>query len=113
MWIMKTEIYIALITVGIPALVTIITSGNQRKLSKMHSAKQSILQMQMEDVIAVEVLHKPPRNYTNIHYEYDEYKKNGGNSDIDIKMKDYEEWYEGIGGKLKWKNGLKQQVLEH
>ena len=44
---------------------------------------------------------------------YDEYKKNGGNSDIDIKMKDYEEWYEGIGGKLKWKNGLKQQVLEH
>ena len=98
---MKTEIYIALITVGIPALVTVITSGNQRKLSKMHSAKQSILQMQMEDVIAVEVLHKPPRNYTNIHYEYDEYKKNGGNSDIDIKMKDYEEWYEGIGGKLK------------
>ena len=106
---MKTEIYIALITVGIPALVTIITSGNQRKLSKMHSAKQSILQMQMEDVIAVEVLHKPPRNYTYIHYEYDIYKyvdkskynDNGGNSDIDIIMKDYEEWYERIGGKLK------------
>ena len=96
-----TDIYVALITVSIPSMVTLITHLFSQRTSKMHSAKQSILQMQMEDVIAVEVLHKPPRNYTNIHYEYDEYKKNGGNSDIDIKMKDYEEWYEGIGGKLK------------
>lgn len=96
-----SEIVTALIVSGFPALVTVITSSNQKRLSKMHSAKQSILQMQMEDVIAVEVLHKPPHNYTNIHYEYDKYKKNGGNSDIDIKMKEYEEWYKGIGGKLK------------
>ena len=52
--------------------------------------------MQIEDIIAVEVLHKPPVNYTNIHYEYDIYKRNGGNSDIDIKMKAYEEWYKNI-----------------
>jgi len=93
-----TEIVTSLIAAGIPALVTILTSNSQKRMSKMHSAKQSILQMQMEDVIAVEVLHKLPVNHTNIRYEYDEYKKNGGNSDIDLKMKEYEEWYENIGG---------------
>ena len=58
-------IIIALITAGIPAIVTLITSSKQNKLSKRHSAKQSILQMMMEDVIAVEVLHKLPINWEN------------------------------------------------
>lgn len=89
-------IIIALITAGIPAIVTLITSSKQNKLSKRHSAKQSILQMMMEDVIAVEVLHKLPINYKNIHYEYDIYHKNGGNSDMDIKLEEYEEWYSKI-----------------
>ena len=66
----------------------------------MHSAKQSILQMIMEDVIAVEILHKLPINRSSIYYEYDHYKKNGGNSDIDKKMQEYEEWYEKLGGKF-------------
>lgn len=92
------SIIVAIIMTGIPALTTIITARKQRSLSKMHSAKQSILQMQMEDIISVEILKKIPRNYTNIHYEYDNYKAEGGNSDIDIKMKEYEEWYSGIKG---------------
>ena len=93
---MTEAIVVSLITAGIPAIVTLITSYKHVKLSTMHSAKQSILQMQIEDIIAVEVLRKPPVNYTNIHYEYDIYKRNGGNSDIDIKMKAYEEWYKNI-----------------
>lgn len=93
---MTEAIIVSLITAGIPAIVTLITSQRHVKVSNRHSAKQSILQMQMEDIIAVEVLHKPPVNYTNIHYEYDNYKRNGGNSDIDIKMGDYEEWYRNI-----------------
>ena len=93
---MTEAIVVSLITAGIPAIVTLITSHKHVKLSNMHSAKQSILQMQIEDIIAVEVLRKPPVNYTNIHYEYDIYKRNGGNSDIDIKMKAYEEWYKNI-----------------
>ena len=93
---MTEAIIVSLITAGIPAIVTLITSQRHVKISNRHSAKQSILQMQMEDIIAVEVLHKPPVNYTNIHYEYDNYKRNGGNSDIDIKMSDYEEWYRNI-----------------
>lgn len=94
-----TDIYVALITVSIPSLVTLITHIFSQRTSKMHSAKQSILQMIMEDVIAVEVLRKLPVNHSNIYYEYDHYKKNGGNSDIDMKMKEYEEWYEKLGGK--------------
>lgn len=93
---MAEEIITALITAGIPAIITLITSSKQKQLSKMQSAKQSILQMMMEDVIAVEIMDKLPVNYTNIHYEYDTYKKNGGNSDIDIKMGEYEEWYSKI-----------------
>jgi archaellum component FlaG (FlaF/FlaG flagellin family) len=89
-------IIIAFITAGFPALVTIITSLANRKLSKMHSAKQSILQMIMEDYITVEMFQKPPRNYMNIHYEYDIYHKNGGNSDIDTKMTEYEDWYSSL-----------------
>ena len=91
-------IIISLITAGVPAIVTLITSSKQKKMSKMHSAKQSILQMQMEDVISVEILKKLPVNHSNIHYEYDAYKNNGGNSDIDTKMKEYEEWYKTIEG---------------
>lgn len=92
------DIAITLISAGIPALVTLITSSHQKRLSKMHSAKQSILQMMMEDIIQVEVLKKPPRNYVNIHYEYDVYHSHGGNSDIDTKMKEYELWYKQING---------------
>ena len=94
-----TEIYVALITVSIPSIVTLITYLLSQRTSKMHSAKQSILQMIMEDVIAVEILHKLPVNRSNIYYEYDHYKKTGGNSDIDKKMQEYEEWYEKLGGK--------------
>lgn len=86
-------IIIALITAGFPALVTIITSVANHRLSRRHSAKQSILQMIMEDYITVEMFQKPPRNYMNIHYEYDIYHKSGGNSDIDAKMAEYEDWY--------------------
>lgn len=89
-------IIIALITAGIPAIVTIVTTIGTHKLSKMHSAKQSILQMIMEDYMMVEHFGMLPRNYTNIHYEYDVYKKNDGNSDIDIKMAEYETWYKAL-----------------
>ena len=62
-----TDIYVALITVSIPSLVTLITHIFSQRTSKMHSAKQSILQMIMEDIIAVEVLHKLPINRSNIY----------------------------------------------
>lgn len=91
-----TEVYIALISAGIPAIVNIVTYIFSQRTSKMHSAKQSILQMMMEDVIAVEILKKLPVNHSNIYYEYDHYKQNGGNSDIDQKMKEYEVWYNKI-----------------
>ena len=97
------EILTPIIVAIIPTIATLITSNHQKRENRMFSAKQSILQMQMEDVISVELLHKVPYNYTNIHYEYDKYKKNGGNSDIDEKMKEYEEWHNSL--KIKEKRG--------
>lgn len=89
------EIIIALISAGIPALVTIITHFTTKKDNKMHSAKQSILQMIMEDKIRV--LNKTiPENYQAIHKEFDEYLKDGGNSYVHEKVDDYDEWYRKI-----------------
>lgn len=93
-------IIVALITACVPATVTLLTSRRAWRQSKMNSAKASILQMQMEDVIAWELMHKLPYNHSNIHYEYDIYHENGGNSDIDKKMAEYEEWYENVQSKL-------------
>ena len=90
------NIITALITACVPASVTLILGLNNKKLNEQHSAKQSILQMIMEDYITVEMFQKPPRNYMNIHYEYDMYHKSGGNSDIDTKMAEYEDWYCGL-----------------
>lgn len=95
------EILTPIIVVIIPTLTTIFTSVIQKRENRMFSAKQTILQMMMEDVISVEILHKAPCNWNNIHYEYDKYKANGGNSDIDIKMKEYEEWYHKWEAKIK------------
>lgn len=98
-WILT--ILSSLIVAGIPALVTLITSSRNFKHSKMASAKQAILQMILEDQVAVELMKQPPRNYVNIHYEYDIYHANGGNSDIDHKMKEYDAWYDQVSNKAK------------
>jgi len=93
----------SLIVAGVPAAVTLVTSSRNFKHSKMASAKQAILQMMLEDQVSVELMQQPPRNYVNIHYEYDIYHQNGGNSDIDCKMKEYDAWYDRIANKAKKK----------
>lgn len=80
----------------VPAVITAIASILGVRQGKMFAAKQSILQMQMEDVIAVEILHRLPSNYNRILYEYDIYKRSGGNSDVDEKMEEYRKWYHRI-----------------
>lgn len=76
-------------------LTTIITNKSLSKREKMHNAKQSIQQMIMEDKLAV-IDHKMPQNYQRIHYEFDIYKKMGGNSYMEGKIKEYVEWYDSI-----------------
>lgn len=81
-------------TTGIPAIVTLITFFKQRSENRKHAAKQSILQMIMEDQLNWELFRKFPVNYGNIQNEYEVYHKNGGNGEVTKKVREYNKWYE-------------------
>ena len=92
---MSKEIVIALITMGIPSITTIITSLIAKRDNYMHNAKQSILQLIVEDKIRV-MEGGIPENKQNILKEYDEYNKRGGNSYVHEKVESYKKWYSTI-----------------
>ena len=89
---MTEGIIIALITAGFPTLTTAITAAIQSRTSKKNAAKQSILQMILEDHMAVQEGHLPT-NYQNILHEFDIYSKNGGNSYVHDKVEAYKKWF--------------------
>lgn len=89
---MADSIIIALITAGFPTLTTAITAVCQSRATKKNAAKQSILQMIMEDHMAVQE-DKLPTNYQNVLHEFDIYKRNGGNSYVEEKIKEYKKWF--------------------
>lgn len=102
---MSDPVIIALISGiagALPTLATIISAILQGRASSRHAAKQSILQMILEDHVAAAEGHIPS-NYQNILNEYDVYHKNGGNSYITQKVTDYKAWHLGI--EKKWKLG--------
>lgn len=86
------EIIIAAISAGFPTIATIITATIQAKTASRNAAKQSILQMIMEDHMAV-AEGKLPSNYQNILKEYDIYHKAGGNSYLTEKKDEYIRWW--------------------
>lgn len=92
---MKDQVIISLITIVIPSITTIITSLIARKDNYMHNAKQSILQLIVEDKIRV-MEGGIPENKQNILKEFDEYSKKGGNSYVREKVENYLKWYEGV-----------------
>lgn len=92
---MKQQIIVTLITIGIPSITTIITSLIAKKENYMHNAKQSILQLIVEDKIRV-MEGGIPENKQNILKEYDEYDKRGGNSYVHEKVENYKKWYSYI-----------------
>lgn len=101
---MDKTIIVAIIVAIADIIISIINNckiTKQRKENKIFSAKQSILQMVNEDYTAVEVRQKLPTNHSRILYEYDIYKANGGNSDIDEKMEEYRQWYSSLNLKEK------------
>lgn len=89
---MADSIIIALITAGFPTLTTAITAVCQSRATKKNAAKQSILQMIMEDHMAIQEK-KLPTNYQNVLHEFDIYKKNGGNSYMEEKVTEYKKWF--------------------
>lgn len=79
----------------ISGAVTLVTSHYDKKDNRMHAARQSILQLILEDKINVQE-GKLPENRYNIQTEYDEYRANGGNSYVHDKVEDYLEWYDQV-----------------
>ena len=92
---MSEQIIISLITAGLPVLATAISALANRRRTDRNAAKQSILQMIMEDHIAVQEGHLPT-NYQNVLHEYDIYHKNGGNSYVSEKVEEYKSWFTKI-----------------
>lgn len=92
---MNEQIIISLITAGLPVVATTISSLANRRRTDRNAAKQSILQMIMEDHIAVNEGHLPT-NYQNVLHEYDIYHKNGGNSYVSEKVTEYKSWFTRI-----------------
>lgn len=92
------DIIVTAITICVPSTATIVTALIQSRTMNKHAARQSILQMIMEDHLAV-AEGKLPTNYQNILMEYDVYKKNGGNSYVTDKVDEYKRWFAEIQAK--------------
>lgn len=91
---MSSETLIEIARVALPVMATIVTGIQTNRLAKRHAAKQSILQMIMEDQFNWELFRKFPVNYGNIQDEYETYHKYGGNGEVTKKVKEYNSWYE-------------------
>lgn len=85
---------IELSKVAFPVVTTLVTYFYTRRANVRHSAKQSILQMIMEDQLNWEMFRKFPVNYGNIINEYEVYHKNGGNGEVTKKVNEYRDWYQ-------------------
>lgn len=92
---MSEAIIVAVITAGFPMLATILTARKQTNHAERNAAKQSILQMILEDHMAVQEGHLPT-NYQQILHEYDIYHSHGGNSYITRKVDDYKSWHDEL-----------------
>ena len=93
------QIIVAVITVCVPTLATVLSTKAMKRQANKHSTRQSILQLILEDKIAI-MEHKLPENYQAIMDEYDEYHNCYGNHYIDEKIVEYQNWYKETTKKL-------------
>lgn len=94
------DIIVSLITAGIPSAATVVVAFFQSRTMNKHAARQSILQLIMEDHLAVQE-GKLPTNYQSVLHEYDIYTKSGGNSYVSQKVEEYKIWFEEIQKQMK------------
>lgn len=85
---MIEAILVAVITALIPAVVNLITSGKVMRRSRLESAKSHILTLITEDRVRM-LSKQDPINYQHIMYEFDRYRRYGGNSYMCDKVKEY------------------------
>lgn len=93
------QIIVAVITVCIPTLATVLTTKSVKTQNNKHNTRSNIMQLIIEDHVRVSEK-QLPENRQAIHEEYDEYIESGGNSYIHKKVDEYEIWYEEIIKKL-------------
>ena len=86
------DIIVTAITICVPSTATIVTALIQSKTMNRHAARNSILQLIMEDHLAVQE-GKLPTNYQSVLLEYDNYRKAGGNSYVTEKVEEYKKWF--------------------
>lgn len=103
------DIIVALIVAGVPTIAGAFCTYFQNRLTKKHAAKQSILQLIMEDQMNYWHNGTLPVNYIAIHDEYDEYHANGGNHYITSKVVEYDNWIKLITKERK-KDGKTKKV---
>ena len=101
---MSDGILIALISAGIPTLATTITAIVQSRTAIRNSAKSDILQMIMEDHIAVMEDHLPT-NYQNILNAYEKYHDHGGDEFVTDKKEEYKKWFSTVEKQRRNKRG--------
>lgn len=89
---MSDAIIVALISAGVPTLATAITGFVQARTAARNAAKSDILQMIVEDHIAVSEGHLPT-NYQNILQAYERYHKAGGDEFVTDKKEEYKKWF--------------------
>lgn len=92
---MTEEIIIAAISAGFPTVATIVTAKIQARTADKNAAKHSILQMILEDHMAV-AEGRLPTNYQNILHDFDIYTRAGGNSYLKDKVEEYKRWFAEI-----------------
>ncbi len=90
-----TRIIVALVTVSIPAMVTLLSGRKTRRQANKHNTRSNIMQLIIEDHVR-NMEDKLPENKQKIHEEYDEYIACGGNSYIHDKVKEYDEWHKTL-----------------
>ena len=89
------EIIIAAISAGFPMVTTIVAAKIQARTASKNAAKQSILQMILEDRMDWRD-GKLPTNYQAILHEFDVYTQAGGNSYVADKVAEYKAWHAKI-----------------
>lgn len=97
---MSDELIVGVVSVIVPSLMTFLTAKAQSKVMARNAAKAAILQMIVEDHVAV-AEGRLPTNYQNVLHEYDTYHANGGNSYVHDKVDEYKRWFEKVEEKHK------------
>lgn len=89
------QIIVALITVCVPTLATILGTKTMKKQANKHSTRAGIMQLIIEDHVRV-MEGKLPENYQAIMDEFTEYTSCGGNKYVDGKVEEYKVWYKNL-----------------